>query len=62
MKFLTPLRTKQKTKKEEQKYNRNFIMMISKTPEKLAVTNYHKLLLLPLVVRPWWIFDKQKSV
>ena len=52
MKFLTPLHTKPKTRKEEQKYNRNFIMMISKTPEKLAVTNYHKLLLLPLVVRP----------
>ena len=36
----------------------------SKTPERLSlvtlVTNYHKFSLLPLVVRPWQKFEKQK--
>ena len=40
--------------------------IISKTSEKFSlvalVTSYHKLSLLPLVVRPWRKFEKQKLV
>ena len=40
--------------------------IISKTSEKFSlvtlVTNYHKLSLLPLVVRPWRKFVKQELV
>ena len=54
MKFLTLPVTKKKQKKEGQRQS-NF-KNISKTPEKFSlvtlVTNYHKLSLLPLVVRP----------
>ena len=43
-----------------------FFQNISKTPEKFSLvtlgTNYHKLSLLPLVVRPWRKFEKQKLV
>ena len=40
------------------------IIIISKAPEKLSlvtlVTNYYKLLPLPLVARPWSKFEKQE--
>ena len=43
-----------------------FFQNISKTPEKFSLvtlgTNYHKLSLLPLVVRHWQTFEKQKLV
>ena len=39
------------------------MIIISKTPEKLSlvtvVSNYHKLLLLPLMIRPLWKFEKE---
>ena len=56
MKLLTLPHAKQKKKRREAKIKSYFIIVISKTPEKLSlftpVTNYHKLLLLPLVVKP----------
>ena len=53
-------------KKYITKQEYNFIIIISKTHEKLSlvtlVTNYHKLLFLPLMVKQWWKFEKLKSV
>ena len=53
-------------KKYITKQQYNFIIIISKTDEKLSlvtlVTNYHKLLFLPLMVKHWWKFEKLKSV
>ena len=47
----------------QKKRKKNFNKVIFKTPEKLplvtVVTNYHKLSLLPLVVRTWRKFEKQ---
>ena len=47
---------KAKNKRRDTKIKSYFIIVISETPEKLSlftlVTNYHKLLLLPLVVKP----------
>ena len=64
MKFLTLPVTKKNKKREGQRQS-NF-KNISKTPEKFSlvtlVINYHKLSLLPLVVRPWQKFEKQKLV
>ena len=67
MKFLiVPHTHKKKNKRRGAKMESNFIIIISETPEKLSlvtlVTNYHKLLILPLAVRPRWKFEKQKSV
>ena len=62
MKFLTLSHTK---KERVAKTYSNF-KNISKTPENFSlvtlVTNYHKLSLLPLVVRPRRKFEKQKLV
>ena len=56
MKFFTLPCTKQKSKRREIKTLSNFIISISKTPEKLSlvplVINYHKLLFSPLVSDP----------
>ena len=61
MKFLTLPHQKEKKKKKKSNFKN-----ISKTPEKFSlvtlVTNYHKLSLLPLVVRPRQKFEKQKLV
>ena len=50
--------------KKKREWSEN--ISISKTPEKFSrvtlVTNYHKLSLLPFVVRPWRKFEKQKLV
>ena len=55
MKFVTLPLTKKK-EREENKNISNYKNINSKTPEKLSlvslVTNFHKLLLLPLLVRP----------
>ena len=54
-----------KTKKREGQMQPDF-KNISKTPENFSlvtlVTNYLKLSLLPLMVRPWRKFEKQKLV
>ena len=56
--------THKKREREEQKQSK--FKNIFKTYEKFSLvtllTNYHKLLLLPLVVRPWRNFEKQKLV
>ena len=56
MKFLTLPLTKKKRERERSKNISNFKNFNSKTPEKLSlgtlVTNFHKLSLLPLLVRP----------
>ena len=54
-----------KNKRRGAKIQSKFMIILSKTPENLSlvkpVSNYHKLLLLPLVVKfPWWKFWKTK--
>ena len=53
-------------KRRGAKMSSNFIIIISRSPEKLSlvtlVTNHHKSLLLPLEFRPWSKFEKQKSL
>ena len=57
---------KKKIERERSKNISNFKNINSKTPEKLSlvllVTDFHKLLLSPLVVRSWRRFEKQKLV
>ena len=68
MKFLTTSQKKikkfkKKNKERGAKTKSNF-KNIFKTPEKFSLVklliHYHKLSLLPLVVRPWRKFEKQK--
>ena len=58
--------SKKKRERKRSKNIANFKNFNSKTHEKLplvtVVTNFHKLSLLPLVVRPWQKFEKQKLV
>ena len=57
---------KQREEKNHYPTSKTFLFSISKIPEKISlvtlVTNYHKLSLLPLVVRSWRKFEKQKLV
>ena len=58
-------REREREKESGAKTSSNF-KNISKTPEKFSpvklVTNYHKLSRVPIVVRPWGKFEKQKLV
>ena len=63
------LTKKKETKKRERERSKNIIQLQkknSKAPEKFSlftlVTTHHKLSLLPLVVRHWRKFEKQKLV
>ena len=74
IKFLTLHHKKNKIKNKKRERGEktnlqlqsNFRNINSKAPEKLSlvtlVTNYHKLSLLSLVVRPWQKFEKHKLV
>ena len=61
---INPTSMSNKNKKKRSKTIIQLIIIISKAPEKLSpvalVTNWYKLLPLPLVARPWWKFEKQK--
>ena len=57
------MREREREREREEQKQSNF-KNISKTPETFSlvtlVTNYHKLSLLPLVIKPWQKFEKQK--
>ena len=59
MKFLTLPLTKKKREREKEEQKQSNIKLLKIAP---LVTNYHKLSLLPLVVRLSHKFEKQKLV
>ena len=64
-KFLTLPLTKKKREREEQKHNpilKTFLKFLKKFSIVTLVTNYHKLSLLPFVIRPWQKFENQNFI
>ena len=64
--FYLYLPQKNKAKEDEQKYHPSsklsFLKLLKKLSLVALVTNDPKLLLLSLAAKPWWKFEKQKSV